>query len=236
LAFVPENPLEEALLRARTDPLSRPAFYRLLMESELVVMGRAEGEAQDRFIIPTLRFNGREYLPVFTTTARLEDFAPGRECFAKPARTVFEAARGANFVLNPNSECGKTLMAVELAFWLDPSARARRNLQAAQIRLAPPAQQPRMLIDALRILFRNRSGVASAHLLEATSRLGQEPPHPVIGIATENYIKISGEVSELAAALSPETIIDVVEIADPPEGIAATLAAVPPFYQRTPTN
>jgi hypothetical protein len=90
-----------------------------------------------------------------------------------------------------------------------------------------------VLIDALRILFRNRAGVASAHLLEATSRLGQEPPHPIIGIVAEHFIRISGEVSELAAAIVPGIIIDVVEIAAPPGGIAAKLAETPAFYQRS---
>jgi hypothetical protein len=233
LAAEPETPLEEALMRARSDALARPVFYRLLMETPLIVMGRAEGPEQMQMTIPSLRFNGRDYLPVFTTVARLEHFMPGREYFTKQARIVFETAQGANFVLNPNSECGKTLMAVELAYWLDPSARSRRNLQAAQVSLAPPKDEPKVLIDALRILFRNRAGVASAHLLEATSRLGQEPPHPIIGIVAEHFIRISGEVSELAAAIVPGIIIDVVEIAAPPGGIAAKLAETPAFYQRS---
>ena len=233
MAFVPENPLEEALMLATRDPLARPAFYRLLVESPLVVMGRAEGPAQEQLTIPTLRFNGREYLPIFSSLSRLTQFAGEREHFTRQARALFETARGANFVLNPNSECGKTLAAPEIAYWLDPSARARRNLEAAQVRLVPPSAEPKMLVEALRILFRARSGVAAAHLLDAISRQGLEPPHPIIGIVADDYRKIAGEVSELAAAIAPETIIDVVRIGDPPEGIAAALARAPAFYQRT---
>ena len=72
MAFVPENPLEEALMSAVGDPLARPAFYRLLMESELLVLGRSD--VGGGLIIPTLRHNGREYLPIFSARSRLVAF------------------------------------------------------------------------------------------------------------------------------------------------------------------
>ena len=39
----PENPLEEALVRAKKNPMSRREFYSVLLESDLVVVGRIEG-------------------------------------------------------------------------------------------------------------------------------------------------------------------------------------------------
>ncbi|MEI9888795.1 MAG: enhanced serine sensitivity protein SseB C-terminal domain-containing protein [Rhizomicrobium sp.] len=240
MAFVPENILEEALAKAVSDPLARPEFYKLLMESELVVLGRATpaGERSE-LKVSTLRHNGREYLAIFSAPSRLDaSVGAGQENFTIAARVFFESTRGANVVLNPNSEYGKTLSAVEIAYWLDPSARARRNLRAADVRLSVPKVPPRKLIDALCILFLNRSHVRAAHLLEAEPLDGREPPHPLVGVAaTGNWPKLVAEVSELAAAIAPETILDVtaVDPAAPPDSLSAKLAATPPFYSRTAT-
>ncbi len=238
MVFQPQNALEDVLTRAARDPLARPEFYRLLLESELVVLGRTYGDPS-QMTIATLRHNGREYLPVFSAPVRLSDFAgAGQEHFTMRGRALFESTRGANFALNPNCECGKLLTAPEIAYWLDPSARARRRLKAAKVRLAVPATPPRMLIDALRLFFANRASVRAAHLLEATPTDGAEPAHPLIGVeTTDNWPRIAAEISELAAAIVPETIIDLVPI-EPgaePHSLSAQLALTPPFYARTAT-
>ena len=240
MAFEPENRLEEAMARAAQDPQARPAFYRLLMESELVVMGgAAPADERSELTISALRLNGRDYLAVFSALSRLDSFAgAGREHFTMQARALFESTKGANVALNPNCECSKMFSAVEIAYWLDPSARTRRNLHAAEVRLGILANPPRKLIEALCIFFVNRSHVRAAHLLEATPLNAAEPPHPLIGIeATGDWPKIVAEVSELAAAILPEMILDVVpvEAQAPPGSLSAQLAKIPPFYSRTAT-
>jgi SseB protein C-terminal domain/SseB protein N-terminal domain len=239
MAFEPENELEAALQRAVEDPQARVEFFRLLMGSPLLVLGRelpggAGGRGQ--LSIMPLRHNGREFLSAFSSLTRLKAFVPqGAEHFTMEARPLFEATRGANFVLNPNSECGKMLMAAEIAFWLDPSARGRRNLLKASIRIGVPAIVPAKLVEALTVLFKNRMSVTAAYLAEATPLDGSEPPHPLIGIEHEgDWWQMMREVSELAAAVLPETIIDVIKIdrsieADP---LPAHVAEIPPFYQR----
>jgi hypothetical protein len=186
-----------------------------------------------------LRHNGREYLPIFSAFTRLQAFGGAeRDHFAIGALQLFETTRGAHFVLNPNSECGKMLMAPEIAYWLDPSARSRRQLRAAAIRLSVPERPPAKLLNALPVLFRNRSAVIAAHLLEAANLDNSEPPHPLIGIETTEgaWEKLAGEVSELAAAVAPEIILDVVQIdhAAPADSLSAQLARTPPFYTRNP--
>ena len=41
MTFEPENKLEEALVRAKTDVLARPVFYQLLMTEPLVIAARS---------------------------------------------------------------------------------------------------------------------------------------------------------------------------------------------------
>ncbi len=243
MAFVPENRLEEVLQRAVTDPLARPDFYRLLVDSPLVVLGRelAGGQGgQGRLSIPSVRNNGREYLPIFSAASRMKTFSKDAlEHFTTNARPLFEATRGANFVLNPNSECGKALMAPEIAFWLDPSARTRRQVEKATVRVNVFGETPVKLIEALTILFKNRASVIAGYAAEAAPFDGSEPPHPLIGIEHEgDWRQMVREVSELAAAVMPQTIIDVIRIdrslGAPP--VPDTLLEMPPFYVRATTT
>ncbi|HEY4944326.1 MAG TPA: enhanced serine sensitivity protein SseB C-terminal domain-containing protein [Rhizomicrobium sp.] len=239
MAFVPENELEDVLQRAVADPLARADFYRLLVASPLVVLGRELPGGHDgkgQMSIPSVRHNGREYLPIFSAMSRLKRFAPANmEHFTMDARPLFEATRGANFVLNPNSECGKALMAAEIAFWLDPAAQARPDAGNAAIRVAIPPAHPAELVEALTSLFRNRATVIAAYVAEATPLDGSEPPHPLIGIEQNgDWRQISQEIRELATAILPQTIIDVIRIDRtlPAAPLPEHLQEIAPFYTR----
>ena len=188
--------------------------------------------------LPVVRRNGRSYHPIFTTRARLENFV-GQTAphFAILGRTLFECAVDADFVLNPNTDRGKELLAREIAFWLDPSARARRTLakNSATAQLSEPSDYPTKLVDAFCMLFVNRRDVVAAHLLYVAFSDRAEPAHPLLGIQTAgDWAKLSGEVSELAEAIMPEIIIDLVPLGGPEtdEGLAAALRKALPFYER----
>src|SRR5271168_3543727 len=218
MAFEPENRLEEALLKARDDVLARPAFYQLLMTEPLVVAGdvvrKAEGASSDGMNLAVIRHNGRDFHPIFTSFTRLRAIAPDeKRHFLAVGRDLFMRTKGADFALNPSCELGKVLMANEIAFWLDPSARARRALQRNQphIVVTVPTVSPRKLIEALSILFVNRLDVVRATLLEVAFSDRKEPPHPLIVVETEdNWGKLAGEIAELAGAVVPDMILDVV--------------------------
>ena len=60
MPFISENELERALVKAAKNPQQAPDFYRLLLESDLLVMGTAEGResATETFTVtPGSRFN-----------------------------------------------------------------------------------------------------------------------------------------------------------------------------------
>ena len=246
MAFEPENRLEEALLKARDDVLARPVFYQLLMTEPLVVAGdimrKAEGATSDGMNLAVIRHNGREFHPIFTSFTRLRSIAPEeKRHFLAVGRDLFMHTKGADFALNPSCELGKVLMASEIAFWLDPSARARRSLQRNQphIIVTLPKESPRKLLEALSILFVNRHDVIQSSLLEVAFSDRKEPPHPLIVVETEgNWTKLSGEIAELAAAVVPDMILDVVPYnpSHPDPRLAEPLAATKPFFQRKPTE
>ena len=43
MPFIPENDLERALVNASHDATAAPNFYRLLLDSELLVLGTVDG-------------------------------------------------------------------------------------------------------------------------------------------------------------------------------------------------
>jgi hypothetical protein len=238
MAFEPENPLEDSLLRAPTDVAARTRFFDLLLREKLIVPGTCgspEAALGDRLDISTMRVNGRVYIPVFSSITRLgaHHLTP---FFLMRGRDLLTATRGAEFVLNPGSDAGKVLTAREIAFLLDPSA-PREAEKPPEVFWREPRVYPRMLVDALRVLFANRANILFASVIEVTFSDRVEPPHPMIGIeATGDWRKTFGEVSEITAALLSDVIVDVVPIdrAKPMDEIARALMNIAPFYTRGP--
>jgi SseB protein C-terminal domain/SseB protein N-terminal domain len=252
MTFEPENPLEDALLRAMDDPAARPAFYSLLM-TERLYLGGDLGRTPDDGSLPHLtrddtvglarvQYNGREFHPVFTALSRLVAFIPpGTQHFTATGRDLFTCTLGSDFILNPGSDVGKQLLANEIAFWLEPSARARRNLMREQPHaiVTPPEKISKKLLTALSILFASRSEVVAAYLLEVSFSDRAEPPHPLIAIETTgDWGKLFGEVSAINAAIQTKQIVDVARLdrSLPGDGMLEATKAVAPFYQRKITE
>ena len=240
MTFEPENALEHALQRAITEPAARPEFYRLLLDSELFVIGQLAGpspekresgaQANDRLMIATLAYKEREYHPVFSALSRLQNFArEDVQYLAIAGRTLFEASRGAQFLLNPASECGKELRAEEIASILSDPAN-----QPMRVRIGQPTVYPTALVDGLKDLFASRSEVVAAHLIEIAVEGSDDPPHPMIGVETEgDWQALSQTMGEVMKATPLETIVDMLPLdRAKPTGIMRALLQAPPFYSR----
>ncbi|HEX3675420.1 MAG TPA: SseB family protein [Rhizomicrobium sp.] len=130
--FVPENSLEEAMVAMAADPAAIPQFERLLLESPLHVIGQNEGAedgsepeklvegAQVRLI--AIRRGDAQYLPVFTSPARLQMFFENatksaliRRYITMGGRSLFQMAKDAPFLLNPGFPYGLELPASAIA-------------------------------------------------------------------------------------------------------------------------
>ena len=240
MAFEPENPLEDALLRAQTEPSARTEFFDLLLREKLVVAGdcgKPEAALGDRLEVKTMRVNGRVYIPVFSSVARLGAHSSDVPFFHMRGRDLLTTTRGAEFVLNPGSEIGKVLTARDITLLLDPLA-SRVPQKPPQVAWRQPLVYPQKLVDALKVLFANRADVLSAALIEAAFSDRNEPPHPMIGIeAIGDWRKTFREVSELTRALMPDIIVDLVPLdrGKPMDQLAEILANTAPFYVRQTT-
>ncbi|MGA7711849.1 MAG: enhanced serine sensitivity protein SseB C-terminal domain-containing protein [Rhizomicrobium sp.] len=241
MIFVPENRLEEAMLLAASQDQARPHFYRLLMESELFVLGdpgspEAVGALLHggRLALDTVANDGQLYHPIFTSAQRMQHFAGEPVShFRMLGRILFAGARGAHFVINPKSELGKTLVPEEIAYWM-------AQLQATQpvaIRVGQPKVYPKKLVKALCVLFISRSLIAEAHLAFVARDDGSEAPHPLIGLVADGDVpRLIQEIFEVAATAIPGTPIDVVYI--DPQGqldpLRKHVLSIEPFFRRAP--
>jgi hypothetical protein len=241
MRFEPENALESALVRATTEAGARPEFYRLLMASNLIVAGDAgrplppgatlKLRATDRFRLAFASQGGRSFHPVFSSTSRLEHFAPqGLQHFRLLGRDLFATARGAHFVLNPGSQFGKELSPDELAYWLSQLLGRRLNKEGLET-VAASAKHPVRLTKALGVLFVNRQ-VASARLAEIR-RAGAET-RCVLAVETDSsWRKLSGEIATAVDAVTPEFALELLRLNGAAQDLLTQqLLAIAPFYER----
>jgi hypothetical protein len=249
MTFVPENDLETALMQAARNPAARPEFYRLLLESDLFVIGDAGNRPTSdtiRDVLPgehlnilSVRQGNHDAHPVFTSLTRLRTFIQDeRGYLALTGRSLFEMTLGAHFILNPKSDYGKELLPSEIANCLNPVSARSRSItidRPTNVLIGQPANYPHALIEALRIAFAARTDVLAAHLVQIAYQDRDEPPHPVIGVETlGDWQTISVEIGRIAGIVSPDLLLDVAPIDRGKAGEALTraLLSVAPFYAR----
>jgi hypothetical protein len=131
MSFEPENPLEEALVRANKNAMTRREFKRLILDGDLVVVGRVEGREfsdadgtlrpGEKLKLGLVERNGQRFIPCFTSKARLEaGIAQHTAYVVLKGRAVFEMTRGVPILLNMGSEAGMEISADEIDGLLDP--------------------------------------------------------------------------------------------------------------------
>jgi hypothetical protein len=249
MTFVPENELESALIRATKEPAARPDFYRLLLESDLLVLGTIEkretaaGAAAlspgDNVQLASAQANGRSYIPVFSSMTRLQTYIREEQKYlSMNGLSLFEMAVGATFVLNPGSDYGKELLPAEIANLLNPGAQGPRKVtldKPTNVLIGQPAVYPHDLVNALKEAFTARPNVLAAHLIQIAFSGRDEPSHPLIGVEViGDWQPISVEIGRIAGLVAPGVLLDAAPIdrTKTDDTLTAALLKVPPFYSR----
>lgn len=119
--FTPDNDLEQALVRAATDPAARPEFYRRLLAADLYLLtdesptagGATSTPAAADAAFMTWPSPDGPYVPLFSSRARVDEIARLRErtygYVALVGRAVFArlAQEKRAAFLNPGFASGK---------------------------------------------------------------------------------------------------------------------------------
>jgi hypothetical protein len=249
--FVPTNELEEALMQAAGDPAARPAFYRRLLEAKLFFVTPEAPASPGREVLPAGRevvvmsFTGPRgpFTPFFSSQERVAEVAPrmnrplgflalaGRDAFGLLAQRAQQA------VLNPGFPFGKEFSPEEIRQLAAGSLDVGSTItveEATEVLLGQPSQYPRALVDALIRLFAGKPSVAAAYLAQIHDPASGLPPHPIIGIVSDDYDQVVREAGMVANAFADGGPVDFME-ADPARAEGVTeylLQSTKPFYQR----
>jgi hypothetical protein len=235
------NPLDDALARAAADPGARPAFYRLLLESEVYVIGQADAPEDidpeaGMQIAQFAKQDGTRFIPFFSSQDAMQPLLDAEtRPVALPVRQLFRITRGNTLVLNPTSAPGKEFLPAEIEALLGggPAVQERTLGDGMRVLLGQPAEYPEALVAGLSSLLAGHAPVEAGYLC-----LMQQPDGSaslVIGLEGEGALEAAmQEVGMVAAETVPQgTQVDLVEVrrGDGALGDYFT-GSVKPFYQR----
>lgn len=241
MPFIPENELEKALVQASHDAAAAPAFYRLLLESDLLVLGTVadhDEEGTEFALAPGGQIslvsgekNGTRYLPVFSSLKRMQDYLTQESKYLRVnGRALFDLARGAPITLNPASEYGKELAPEQVLQLLDGPRIAPRIVQG---QAEPPAE----LAQRLGEFFATRGDIETAWLTMVAPSGRENEAHPLLGIETSGDWPSLMSALQAAASTIANAMFDVQRVdRQNPVGLAASLLQLAPFYQRRTLN
>jgi hypothetical protein len=241
MPFVPENELERALVRAVQDPQAAADFYRLLLTSDLLVLGSAEGHESatevfsvapgGKISLVTGVKDGGQYLPVFSSLRRMQDYVKQESKYLTVnGGALLDLTRGAPIILNPASEYGKELTADQVRQLLDGP---KPNLRSFS-----DADYPAALVDMLRRLFAARPEIETAWMIQVTFADQPQLPRPLVGIETISGVQMDwpslmGAIEAAAEKSVPGLLFDVQRVdSRNPSGFAGSLLQSEPFYRR----
>jgi hypothetical protein len=227
--FAPENELEQAMLRTASDSSTAPELYRHLLASNLIVLGTM-GE---RLAIDTVKSEMGFFHPIFTSQTRLDAFRAGdAPSFQILGRTLLEATRGAQFIINPRSDLTKTLMPEEISWCL-------ANFRNISISVLEPQTYPTQLIKALCVLFTSRAQLHTARLTYVATPGTDKEAHIVIGIEADGDIsRLAQEIFAAAAVANPSFPVEVAYLGTQAavHPLQKHLLTIRPFFERVPTS
>lgn len=251
MRFKPENKLEEALVKAVKDSGTAADFARLLLDSDLLVLGTVAGHEDDREkfalapggqlkLVPGEK-NGEKYLPVFSSLTRMQAYVSDEAKYlAIKGRDLLEVTRGAPVTLNPGSNYGKEFSAEEVGQLLAWDQGRESKMSEPKIMIGE-VDFPMDLVNAATALFQQRPDIANAWMIRVTFADRAREPHPLIGVefdseAAGGLATLMPQIERMAEAAVPGMVFDVQQVdRNRQSGMSDALLQVPPFYTRGQT-
>jgi len=244
--MVPGNALEHALVAAAADASARPLFYRLLLESPLLILDAsspppAEHETTvlkegTQVQAVCVDLNGVAHTAVFSSLAVLQNFVRSEHKYLSMlGRDLLSLVRGSHLILNPGADYGKQILPGEIDDILSGAAvrgyATHVVKEDTRVLLGQPSKPPTHLTVALSSVFQSRKDVREAYLaLCSWPESGEQ--HLIVGIdTTGDWDALMSDVSAaLRASARPNEIVDFVKMGD--SSFEHYLRGIPPFYKK----
>ena len=224
--------------QAIADKGAEPAFFRALLEATVYVHAPRQDHSGRLRFIQFATPEGLTVLPFFSDEAQAKDAAGANATVVVLlGRQLFELARGATFMLNPNTvRC--TLYPEEVTALLDRGEVAileRIEAGERQFRISSLDEVPTWLIDRLIPVFAGLHCVSAAYAVEIG---GLDTPERglliVVAVQKRDAERVARatttELQAYAEELQQSVDLTAFEPGDMPDWLAA--AEVSPFYDR----
>lgn len=175
-----ETPLERMLRDAWHEPGLRPAFYKRLLKSDVLVpvqprdgqglTGKIDaGEALD--VITFVRNDGVDVIPFYSSPEHLFRASPaGEKCVVVRVRNLFEMRPDMHFHLNPFSVYGREFSPLDTSSLLKTGGIAATERvwipYTQEANLREPDNPPEVVLSALRVLFARNFEIRAAYIAQ----------------------------------------------------------------------
>ncbi len=248
MTFEPQNNLEISLLKAATDPVHRPQFYKDFVQSDVFII--QEGPPPEKggttvlntgyqLNIRNIDWNAKQVIPIFSSLPRLQAILQDEAGYiALNALKFMEITQGGDLLLNPGSDYGKEFTKEEIATILDGSIWKPTESFVAekdtQIMIGQPARYPKDLVEALSRLFKKTKEVKKAYVAHFFNPEKDEKPHTLIAVeATGNWNSIVASAGMVARDVpSPDPPVDFIQILGKEDIADYFIRECKPFYER----
>lgn len=244
-----EHTLEHMLQLAAAEPAHRPEFFRLLLDSNVYVLGSAGGgggtlnlEAGSAIPIQHwTKHDGTTAVPFFSSLETLQKSVDSVQRYLLlPVRSLFEITLGMNLVLNPKSPYGKEFAPEEikhlLSIGLEQQAVPRVVEENTQVLLGQPANYPSRMVDSLSQLLVKHSNVKRAYLALMHDPSIDTGPHLIVGLEADgDPARAIREAGNVIADTAPDgEPVDICHVSRKEGGLSAYLMQqTKPFYERS---
>ena len=241
-----ELSLEQLLQKAAEEPSYRAAFYKRILDEELVVLseksslGNGTHTLKEDTNVRLISF-GEGVIPVFTSTDRIFDENIIKEqvnYLQMKGVTLLEMTKGATLILNPYSKYSKELP-LEIEKILNGTIITENHQQLilknnTKIQLGQPDVYPTDIINSLKVLFAKRPNINKAYLGWLFNPESGEPPHYIFGLDVSSNIEdlINEAGFTIKEFLSSSEFVDFIKI-EKKDGLSAYfINNTKPFYEK----
>jgi hypothetical protein len=249
MSFAPQNDFERSLMQAANDPAHRPQFYRDLLRADIFVIQNGKQlpnqyekitlTEKTSFQIASIEFNGKPYIPIFSSLPRLQATLSSDAAFlAVNALELMKLLPGVDLLLNPGSEIGKEFTAQEITAIVNGTIGQpdeRHVLETGtRVTIGQPKNEPAELVGALSRFFRSRKQVKRAWLAHYFNPDDGLPPHTLVAVDVTNGLEdLAHEVAIIVKNVSiPDPPVDFIEVVGNEDVARYFLKESKPFYRR----